>query len=275
MRKTLLSAAALLLLLSACKKDDATPSEQWYLSKYTSVEVGRTDTVTTTVKLTDNTISELTERGIDAGTPWYFTTLTVFDGNRLTMLKEFSDVEPAPRLINSLEYTGDKIAKINYYGLNQNQENVITGYHEMVYNEQGKVKEIRTKNIPASEYATLYKITWEGENVKSLTVFNVVGADTSQANTEMYLYDTKPAIHHALFGSGFIWNSSPTAVENLSANNLLKKEIYYNEELYTRITYNRTYNERSQVKEMKVKTEALKDPVSTQDKIVTYTYEKK
>jgi len=275
MRKGLLSAAAFVLLFSACKKDDATPAEEWYLSKFTSVEVGRTDTVTTTVKLTNNIISELTEGGIDAGTPWYFTTQPVFDGSRLTQIKESSDAEPTPRVINSLDYTGDKITKINYYGYNQAQEYGITGYNEMVYNAQGKVTEIRTKAVPASEYAILHKITWDGENVKSLTVFNVVGADTSQANTEKYFYDDKPAIHRAFFGNGFIWNGSPTTVENLSANNLLKKEIYYNEELYTRVTYERTYNERSQVKEMKVKTEALKDQVSTQNDIITYTYLKK
>lgn len=264
-----------MLLLSACKKDDATPAEEWYLSKFTSVEAGRTDTITTTVKLTNNTISELTEGGMDAGTPWYFTTQTVFEGNKLTQVKESSDVDPTPRVINSLEYTGDKIAKINYYGSNQGQDWGITGYHEMVYNAQGKVTEIRTKGVPANEYATLYKITWEGENVKSLTVFNVVGTDTSQANTEKYSYDDKPGIHRALFGSGFIWNGAPTSVENLSANNLLKKEIYYNETLYTRITYERTYNERNQVKEQKMKIESLQEPTSTQNKIITYTYTKK
>lgn len=275
MKKTLLSAAGFILLLAACKKDDAAPAEEWYLSKYATVEVGKTDTITTTVKLTNNIISEITEGGIDAGTPWYFTTQTVFEGNRLTQLKERSDVEPTPKVISSFEYTGDKISKINYYGSNQGQDWGITGYHQMIYNAQGKVTEIRALGVPDEGYAVLYKITWEGENVKSLTVFNVAGTDTSQANTELYLYDDKPGVHRALFGNGFIWNGSPTAVENLSANNLLKKEVYYQEELYTRVTYERTYNERNQVKEMKVKTENVKEPVSTQHKITTYTYEKK
>jgi hypothetical protein len=120
----------------------------------------------------------------------------------------------------------------------------------------------------------LNKLTWEGENVKSVTVFNVQGADTSQSNTTNFFYDAKSGIHRALF-SGYVFWSAPTAVENLSANNVVKKEIYYNEELYTRVTYERTYNERNQIKEEKEKYESLKDPIETANRIMSFSYTKK
>lgn len=278
MKKTLLSIAAGSLFLAGCfeKDDAAAPKEEWYLSKFTTIQVGRTDTTTTTVKLnTDKKLTEFTESGINGGTPWYSIVTATLEGNKLTQIKEKRESDQEARLINSLEYNGDKIAKINYYGSNGVQDWGITGYNQMVYNAQGRLSEIRILGVPTNIYATLFRVTWENDNVKSVTTFNVVGTDTSQANTNVFYYDTKPNILKPFFTGTFFWWDAPTAVEHLSANNLVKREVFFNQELYHRVTYERIFNDRNQVTQQKEITETLKEQMETHTKVTTFTYVKK
>lgn len=275
MRKVILSISAFVLLLSACKKDDAAPEGEWQLSKFTSIEVERKDTTVTLVGYNaDKTVKELIESGTEDGVPWNYSLQSVYEGNKLVSFRESDNEDPAPRTTDAIVYNGDKVARIDYYGFNGDDQWVITGTYEMTYNAQGKVSAITRKSVPASEYESIYKLTWDGENVKSMTVFNVVGTDTSQANTVNFYYDDKPGIHKVLFGM-YNWLSSPTLVEYLSANNLVKEEVFYNEELYTRNTYERSYNERNQITEVREKRASLKDPVSESNTIVKFEYTKK
>jgi hypothetical protein len=276
MKRTLLSIAAFVLLLSACKKDDAAPAEEWILTKLTHVDVERQDTVTTSLKYnTSSVLSELTESGADGDQPYSFTSYPVFEGSKLTKIME-SDLEvTTPAIRNSFEYTGNNVTRINTYGFDQAQEWNIEEYYEVLYNAQDKISELRRKSVTAPDYAAIYKVTWENENVKSVTTFNVYGTDTSQGSTNNFTYDNQPNIVKALFKDNYMWLSSPTSFEYLSANNLAKHETLYNGEVYSRDTFEFKFNDKNQLTEQKVKSEQLIDQPSVSNSIVTFTYTKK
>jgi hypothetical protein len=276
MKRTLLSIAAFVLLLSACKKDDAAPAEEWILTKFTNVDVERQDTITTSLKYNiSSVLSELTESGADWDQPYSITSYPVFEGSRLTKIME-SDLEvTTPAIRNSFEYTGNNVTRINTYGFDQAQEWTIEEYFEVLYNSQNKISELRRKSVASPEYVTLYKLTWENENVKSMTVFNVYATDTSQSNTENYTYDNKPSLVKALFKDNYMWLSSPSSFELLSANNLVKQETVFNGEVYSRDTYEFKFNEKNQLTEQQLKSEQLIDQPSVSNSIVTFTYTKK
>lgn len=274
MKRTLLSISAFVLLLSACKKDDAAPAEEWILTKFTSIDVERKDTVITTLKYNAELLSELTESGSD-GVPYSVTSYPVFEGGKLTKINE-SDLEvTTPAIRNSFVYTGNNVTRINEYGFDQTQQWAITEYLEVLYNAQSKISEVRRKSVSSPDYSTIYKLTWEGENVKSVTAFNVYGTDTSQSNTDNFKYDTKPNISKALFKDNYMWLSSPTSFEYLSANNLVEHKALYSGEVYTVDTFEFSFNERNQLAEQKVKSEQLIDQTSVSNRIVTFTYTKK
>lgn len=276
MKKILLNIAACSLFLMACKKDDAAPQEEWYLSKFTSVEAGDTDTTTTSLKYSDaSVLTELKESGVDGNAAYSLISQPVLEGGKLVKIMASDLNSTTPVIKNSFVYTGNAVTRINEYGFNALQEWVIAEYYEITYNAQQKIDKMVRKSTSNTDYATVYKLTWDGENVKSMTAFNVFGMDTSQANTENNTYDNKPSFTRALFKDNYLWLSSPSSFELLSANNLVKQDLIFGGETYYRFTYEFKFNERNQLAEQKMKTEQLLDGTAESTSITTFTYTKK
>lgn len=172
----------------------------------------------------------------------------VFEEGMLTMMMKSGAVT------RSFEYTGNNVIRIHES----------EAYYEVIYNTEDKISELRWKS-------TIYKLTWENENVKSMTVFNVYNTDTSQGYTKNYTYGNKKMPGK----DNYRWLSSPLSFELLSFNNLVKQETVYGGEVHARDTYECKFNEKDLLIEQKIRSEQLTGQPSVCNSIMTFAYTKK
>ncbi|MRG47051.1 hypothetical protein GFS24_18150 [Chitinophaga sp. SYP-B3965] len=172
----------------------------------------------------------------------------VFEENKLAKIME-SDV-----VTRAFEYTGNNIIRINES----------EAYYDVIYNAEHKISEVRWKS-------TIYKLTWENENVKSMTTFNVYNEDTTQGSTKNYTYGNKKIA----LKDNCMWLCSPLSFELLSFNNLVKQETVFAGEVHSRDTYEYKFNEKDLLVEQKVRSEQLINDPSVSNRVITFSYTKK
>ncbi|RPE12297.1 hypothetical protein EGT74_01695 [Chitinophaga lutea] len=232
------------MLLSACSsKDDATPGK-WYLTKSVSydLETGGSvsDTAINLFKWHDGKLSEITEIFWDIERPDNSDTSTArltFTDGRLAKLTYADDAD----------YLLEMVYKENRLSLVKEFSETNLRFDSVAYNEQGKVKEVYSG---ANE---MYKVTWEGNNVKSYKRYSVFDGVATEAATKTFEYDSKSNYYPALFTDNCFWKMDPSNLEFISANNVTKETYTYVGSTEQEVTtYEYVYNGDNLLAEIKI-----------------------
>jgi len=271
MKRTLLGFTAVTLFFAACKKDDATPTpETYYLSKL--IEVGEDGNDTTLVSYNaDDTFKETYSAYMNNGQLEYFAEGPVYEGGKIVAVQQRNSTYPNPHRTKGFVYTGNQLTRMEYYWDNDQdgQYTVSAMYDSLVYSA-GKITEIWTKNADQPENVSKYLLAWEGDNVKTCSLYmkHPGVAEFELYDVSKYTYDNKPALQQ-LFG-GFQWLSDMNSFELLSANNAVKEEVFRDGVL--RSTYTNAYTyDGNLLKEMNSQ-DVYVDPPSTETYKVKFEY---
>lgn len=261
MKKTLLGLTAMTLFFAACKKDDDSPEVTYYLSKL--IQVGEDGNDTTLISYNaDNTFKETYSAAMNNNQLEFFAEGAVYEGGKIVAIRQRSSFNPVNHYTRSFVYTGDLVTKVRYYWDNNQdgQYEVSPAFDSLVYTA-GKLSEYWALNPDQPDNQTKYLITWEGNNVKTCSLyFKMPGTDFTLHSVTKYSYDNKQGFQHLL--GGYQWLSNPTSFEYLGANNLLKEEVYSENVLSFSSTNVYTYE--GNLLKMIDTEDAFTDPVSSE-----------
>ncbi|MRG47053.1 hypothetical protein GFS24_18160 [Chitinophaga sp. SYP-B3965] len=230
MKKTMLGLTAITLFFAACKKDDASP-ETYYLSHIIEVGTDGNDTTFITYNA-DNTFKELSYSYINNDILESYAQGPVYEGGKIVSIYEKNPDQPALHTISSFVYTAGVVSKVQYFG-DRNGDGIEDTYRydSLVY-AGGKLAELFEMNNGYNKKSVL---TWEGNNVKVCSLYvKEGGADYVLNSVKKYTYDNKPGFQQLL--GNYQWLSDVASVEYLSANNVVKEEMFMNGELYSTFT---------------------------------------
>lgn len=225
MKRTLLSISACLVLLAACKKDDETPGT-FYLTRLIEVGTGDNGNDTTFVSYNaDNTLKELYSSATENGVVDFYGEGPVYEGGKIAGLQQRSSLDPTVRKVKSFVYTGSNVTRVNYWSTSNDQTQLASYYDSLVYTN-GKLSEYYSLNSYEPGYETKFVLAWEGNNVKTCSTYmKQNGGDFTLFDATKYTYDNKTGFQTLLAGN-YYWLSDLHSFDYLSANNLVKEEVY-------------------------------------------------
>jgi len=233
MKKTLLGLTAITLLFAACKKDDASP-ETYYLSKM--IEIGEDSNDTTFISYNaDNTFKELSYAYTSNGEQVSYSEGPVYEGGKIVSLQEKRN--GTSTTTKSFIYTGSLVTRVVYHG-DINGDGIDDNRYDSLVYAAGKLSELYSLDGANRDYVYKYVLTWEGNNVKTRSTFyKQTGTDYVADGISKYTYDNKPSFQKIL--GSYQWLNDLSSVENLSANNITKEEVFRNDVLSA--TYSNVY----------------------------------
>jgi len=269
MKRTLLGLTAITLFFAACKKDDASP-ETYYLSKL--IEVGEDGSDTTLISYNaDNTFKEMYSAYINNGQLEYYVEGPVYEGGKIIAIQERSSFYPNSHYTKGFVYTGNQVTRLNYYWDNDQdgQYTVSPRYDSLVYNA-GKLAELWSKDASQPENTNKYILTWEGNNVKTCSLYlkHPGVADYTLYSVNKYTYDNKAGFQQLL--GNYHWLSDIYSFEFLSANNMVKEEVYRDDVL--RSTYTNAYTYEGNLLKVVDSEDKYIDPPSTETYKIKFEY---
>ncbi|WP_343303389.1 hypothetical protein AAHN97_17665 [Chitinophaga niabensis] len=269
MKKTLLGLTAMTLFFAACKKDDATPGT-YYLSKL--IQVGEDGNDTTLISWNaDNTFKETYSSAMNNGQLEFFAEGPVYEGGKIVGIKERSSFNPNSHYTKSFVYTGTQVTKVHYYWDNdQDGEYIVSPRYDSLVYTSGKLAEVWGLHAEQPENVTKYILTWEGNNVKTCSLYlkNVAVVEFTLHSVNKYTYDNRPGFQYLL--GDYNWLSDMNSFELLSANNLVKEEVYSDDVL--RSTYTNVYTYEGNLLKAIDAEDKYIDPPSTETYKVKFEY---
>lgn len=267
MRKTLLGLTAITLFFASCKKDDASP-ETWYLSKM--IEIGEDSNDTTFISYNgDNTFKELSYSYTSNGEFVTYSEGPVYEGGKIVSI--FEKENGTSITTRSFVYTGGIVTRVIYHG-DINGDGIEDNRYDSLVYASGKLAEIYSLDGSNRDNAYKYILTWEGNNVKTRSTFyKLTGTDYVADVVSKYTYDNRPSFQKIL--GSYQWLTDLTSVENLSANNITKEEVYREDVL--RATYSNVYTYEGNLLKMVDSENTYPDPNNTENYKMKLEYIKK
>ncbi|MRG47055.1 hypothetical protein GFS24_18170 [Chitinophaga sp. SYP-B3965] len=222
MRKPLFSLIVIALFFSSCKKDDDPAAENWYLTRLIDVYEARNDTTFISYNA-DNTFKESRFSYIHNDAPAFNAFGAVYEGDKITGIQMWSNSMPERHTITSIQYTGNLVTIADQEVYDREQAKWVINSHDSLVYAGGKLAELYANYKNGS--TTFYKLTWEGDNVKSYECYSKqTGTEYVLFQTFNYTYDAKPAFHRMLTGN-YYWLADITNFTYLSANNVTKADM--------------------------------------------------
>ena len=278
MKKTLIAFAALALIATGCKKEkgkennEVVPGE-WLLTGMNEINLSSNDSTRTAIEYNDdNTVKELRDTVTNTdGTPYIYRYGFTYSNGNVVKKTWHETGLAAPETDMEAFYEGNRLVRVDHwdYRSDGTPGSELNNYDSLVY-LQGKITELYNKSVKGHG-TNKYKLTWEGENVKSVERFSEKPDGTFEFRAATnYTYDNKPSLY-SIFKVNIFWFHETTMFELLSANNMVKQEIVFQGAVTERFTNEYKLNGEGRIVELHSSSQYLNGEPTLYKTLVQYT----